>query len=109
MFETDETSARRPEVLTATVPQIYDGVAHHVAATWDRTQIALFIDGTQVATRRSQGGTLNPATTTAVVIGGQTRGFVANGVIDEPTIYDRALGLVEIAEIDAAGASGKCT
>jgi len=108
VFETDETSTRRPEVLTATVPQIYDGVAHHVAATWDRTQIALFVDGTQVATRRSQGGTLNPATTTAVMIGSQTRGFVANGVIDEPTIYNRALGAGEVAAIHAAGASGKC-
>lgn len=72
VFETDETSTRRPEVLTATVPQIYDGAAHHVAATWDPARITLYIDGTQVATRRSQGGTLNPATTTAVIIGGQT-------------------------------------
>lgn len=109
VFETDETSSRRPEVLTATVPQIYDGAAHHVAATWDPARITLYIDGTQVATRRSQGGTLNPATTTAVIIGGQTRGFVANGMIDEPTMYNRALQVGEVAAIHTAGASGKCT
>jgi subtilisin family serine protease len=33
VFETDETTTRRPEILKATAPQLHDGQAHHVAAT----------------------------------------------------------------------------
>ena len=109
VFETDETSTRRPEVLTATVPQLHDGRAHHVAATWDQRRFALFVDGSEVAAKTSQGGTLNPALTTLSMIGGQTRGFPANGVIDEPTIYSRALAASEIGAIHLAGQSGKCS
>jgi hypothetical protein len=108
VFETDETSTRRPEVLSAIVPQLHDGRSHHIAATWDQTRFALFVDGVEVATKMSQGGTLNPALATRVTIGGQTRGFTANGVIDEPTIYSRALTAGDIATIHAAGRSGKC-
>jgi subtilisin family serine protease len=108
VLETDETSTRRPEVLTAIVPQLHDGRAHHIAATWDRSRIALFVDGSEVGSKTSQGGALNPAPTTPLTIGGQTRGFGANGLVDEPTIYSRALGAAEIATIHAAGRSGKC-
>ena len=108
VFETDETSTRRPEVLSATAPQLHDGQAHHVAATWDRTRFALYVDGVQIATKPSQGGTLNPAATTAVTIGGEVRGLVADGIIDEPTIYSRTLTAAEIAAIHVAGAGGKC-
>jgi hypothetical protein len=108
VIETDETSTRRPEVLTATVPQLHDGRMHHVAATWDRTRLALFVDGSQIAASVSQGGTLNPAPATPLTIGGQTRGFGTNGLIDEPTIYSRAIGAGEIAAIHTAGRSGKC-
>jgi hypothetical protein len=109
VIETDETSTRRPEVPTATVPQLRDGRAHHVAATWDRNRIALFVDGAQVAGRQSRGGTLNRALTTALTVGGQTRGLPANGIIDEPTIYSRALDAGEVAAIHLAGRAGKCT
>jgi subtilisin family serine protease len=108
VFETDETSTQRPEVLMAAVPQLLDGQAHHVAATWDQTRFALFVDGSEVATKASQRGTLNPAPTTLLTIGGQTSGFPASGIIDEPTIYSRALDAGEIAAIHSAGRSGKC-
>ena len=108
MFETDETSTRRPEVLTAVAPQLLDGQLHHVAATWDRNRFALYIDGVELAAKASQGGTLNPASTTTVTIGGQIRGLPANGVIDEPTIYARALTSIEIAGIHLADSAGKC-
>jgi len=108
VFETDETSTRRAEVLSTTVPQIFDAAPHHIAATWDRNRIAVFVDGIEVASKRSQGGTLNPASTTPVTIGGQVRGFAASSVIDEPTIYSRALAASEVAAIHQADLAGKC-
>jgi hypothetical protein len=36
------------------------------------------------------------------------RGFGYDGLIDEPTVYDRALTATEIAAIAAAGSAGKC-
>jgi hypothetical protein len=96
-------------MLSASAPQLHDGRSHHIAATWDGTRFAIFVDGVQVATKPSQGGTLNPATSTPVTIGGQVRGFAATAVIDEPTIYSRALGAGDIAGLHLAGTSGKCT
>jgi len=108
VFETDETSTRRPEVLSTTLPQSVDAAPHHIAATWDRNRITLFVDGIEVASKRSQGGTLNPASTTPVTIGGQVRGFAASSVIDEPTIYSRALTASEVTAIHQADLAGKC-
>ena len=108
VFETDETSTRRPEVLSVSVPQLLDGRFHHVAATWDRVRAVLFVDGVEVATRVSQGGSLNPALTTAVTIGGQTRGLSTTGIVDEATIYSRALGAAEVEAIHLADRAGKC-
>jgi hypothetical protein len=43
-----------------------------------------------------------------VTLGGQVRGFAFDGVIDEPTIYSRALSAAEVASIHLAGSAGKC-
>lgn len=108
VFETDESSTRRPEVLTADAPGLLDFNPHHVAATWSPTSIDIYLDGTLLASKLSQGGRLNDAATTDFRIGSQTRGFGYAGMIDEPTVYSRALSAGEIAAIAAAGAGGKC-
>jgi hypothetical protein len=111
VFETDETSTRRPEVLTATAPAITDGQFHHVAATWDRSEMRLYVDGTQVAAKPSQGGTLNPAATTPFRIGSKSgigSPFRFDGVIDEPSVWARALTAAEIGEIENRSTLGKC-
>ncbi len=107
VFETDDTSTRRPEVLTAVVPDSAD-FRYHVAATWSPTSIDLYVDGVLVASTPSQGGRLNAAATTPFRIGSQMRGFGYDGLIDEPAVYDRALTATEIAAIAAAGSAGKC-
>jgi len=109
VFETDETSTRRPEVLVAFAPGLLIGGPYHVAATWSPTSINIYVDGILHASKPSQGGQLNAASTTAFRIGSQTRGFGYAGLIDEPTVYDRALTATEIAAIAAAGTAGKCS
>ena len=112
IWETDETSTRRPEVLSAAVPSIFDGEFHHVAATWNQVEIALYFDGVQVAIMPSQGGTLNPTPTTPFRLGsttGGSAGFRYTGLMDEATLWGRALTSAEVAAISTSGASGKCT
>jgi subtilisin family serine protease len=111
-FATDETSSRRPLELRAAAPTLFDGVFHHVAATWSQTTVAIYVDGTLVASTPSQGGTLNPASGTPLRIGSEggpsSNAFPASGVIDEPAIWNRALTADEIRAIVAAGSSGLC-
>jgi hypothetical protein len=111
-WTTDDTTTRRPEEMQASTPQLFDGAFHHVAATWDRTQMTVYLDGTPVASKPSQGGTLNPAPTTPLRLGskaGLGTPFPFSGVLDEPTVWGRSLSAAEISAIHAAGAGGKCT
>ncbi len=112
VWSTDEQTTRRPVESLASVPSIFDGGFHHVAATWDRTSFAVYLDGALVGTAPSQGGTLNPATSTSVRIGskkgiGDRSAF--SGVIDEPTVWQRALTAAEVSAIHGAGIAGKCS
>jgi large repetitive protein len=111
VWMTDETSTRRPVELSAPASQLFDGTFHHVAATWDQSQITLYVDGVQVASTASQRGTLNPAASTSVRLGsknGLGDRFFFNGVIDEPAIYGRAVTAAEVAALHSAGADGAC-
>jgi len=111
VLETDDVSTRRPEVLTAVSPQLFNGGFHHVAATWDQTTVTLYVDGAVAASALAQPGTLNPAGTTPFRLaaksgpGGQ---FRYDGIIDEPSIWSRALTAAEIGEIENRGSAGKC-
>jgi subtilisin family serine protease len=112
-FDTDETTLRRPVELRASAPQLFDGFFHHVAATWDAARIAVYVDGVQVGSQVSQGGLLNPNTATTVRLGGQSHGgtgdlFPYTGVIDEPSIWSRALSPGEVAAIANATSAGTC-
>lgn len=109
---TDETSSRVPEVLSANVPHLRDGNYHHIAGTWDSSGgIYMYVDGQVVASRSAIGGVLNPATNTQFRlgrIGGNNAIFSYQGVIDEATVYNRALSANEVADIYNAGSNGKC-
>jgi len=111
LWMTDETSTRSPVGLTAMVPQLFDGSFHHVAATWDTTSMSLYIDGQQVATQPSQGGTLNSGAGTPFLLGslaGPGSPIALTGVLDEMAVYNRSLSASEVAGINAAGSAGKC-
>ena len=111
-WTTDEVTTRSPVELLASVPAIFDGGFHHVVATWDRTSFDVYLDGSLVGSSPSQGGTLNPAVSTSVRIGSKNGigdRFAFGGVIDEPTIWQRALTAAEVSAINGAGIAGKCS
>ena len=87
---------------------VNDGQWHHAAGVRSSSGYALYLDGQLVATR------VEPArdadTSAPLVIGDllSTGGYGFIGLVDEATIYRRALTSGEIATIYAAGSGGKC-
>ncbi len=87
------------------------GVWYHVAATYDGNRSILYVNG--VAEASATPGFPLDYDTTPVFIG--TSGTWAPylsmfaGIIDEPSIYNRALTTNEIAAIYNAGSAGKCS
>jgi hypothetical protein len=99
---TDHVLASGSDLLTTSEFQ-------HVAMTYDRVQgvLTLFRNGAEVA--RQPVGTFRTATTADVYLGsrpGTTNTF--KGLLDEVSIYSRALSAQEIASIYQAGGAGKC-
>lgn len=92
--------------ITAT-GDVLDGVFHHVAGTWDGTTLRLYVD----AVLKSSAGITTPAPNSGTLNIGYwwagSRRF--RGVIDEASLYDRALSLAELQSIVTAGSDGKCT
>jgi hypothetical protein len=87
------------------------GVWYHVAATYDGNQSVLYVNG--VAEASATPGFALDYDTTPIFIG--TSGTWApylsmfGGILDEVSIYNRALTASEIQAIFNAGSSGKCT
>jgi len=111
VWSTDETSTRRPEEASTIVPLLFDGDFHHVAATWTSTTLAIYVDGTAILTVPSQGGVLNPASSTQFRLGSKSGlgdPFFFDGIIDEPAVIGRALSATEVSDLVDAGPNGKC-
>jgi hypothetical protein len=88
-------------------------VTQHVALTYDRSSqtARLYLDGALVADEVV--GSIVPATATPLYFGKRIApvtgsGTVFKGLMDEVSLYARALGQVEIQSIVAASKSGKC-
>lgn len=81
---------------------------HHVAATYDGINMRIFVDGMEKASF-AVSGAIDP-TDAPVVMGLNVTNpsFVYHGLIDEMTLYNRALSAQEIAAIYNAGMKGKC-
>lgn len=110
LWSTDDTSTRRPQELSAEAPQLFNGRFHHVAATWNRTEMAIYVDGNLAMSGPSQ-GTLNSAATTEFRLGSKSGigiPFAFAGVLDEPSVIGRALSATEISELVDAGPNAKC-
>ena len=77
---------------------------HHIAATYDGTHMRLFLDGSEINSIQISG---------PVVVGGDPAVRLSSsaeplgGMLDEISIYNRALTLEEIQSIQDAGISGK--
>src|SRR5579859_5627959 len=86
------------------------GVWYHVAATYDGNRSVLYVNG--VAEASATAGFALDYDTTPVFIGtsGTWPPYLSmfGGIIDEVSIYNRALSANEIAAIYNAGSGGKC-
>jgi len=94
---------------TGGVPElkIADTTLHHVAVVKSATTVTFYLDG--VASFEFFYNTpFTFATNAAVGARGDTFLNSLHGVVDELTIYDRALLPADIQAISAAGAAGKC-
>ena len=87
---------------------INDGQWHHVAAVYDGTNMFLYVDGTLDVSQPATG--LIAQNSYPVYIGqnAQTPMLNFNGLIDEVSLYNRALTASEIQTIYTAGSGGKC-
>ncbi len=79
------------------------GVFHHVAGTYNGSVMRLFLDGVEVA-NFSVSGTVGDREFVNLSLAGEA----LNGLLDEVTIYDRALTAEEIQAIFDADIAGKC-
>ncbi|MGH7972481.1 MAG: LamG-like jellyroll fold domain-containing protein, partial [Limisphaerales bacterium] len=79
----------------------------HVALTYDGAALKLYVNGAQDGSLAVSGPIV--ATSQPVCIGGLTSGpWYFRGLMDEVSLYSRALSGAEIAAIYAAGSAGKC-
>jgi hypothetical protein len=91
-----------------------NGGFQHVALTYDKASgtARLFLNGAMLA--QTVVGTFTPQTSKDVYIGYRPNfvpfgPYTFNGLIDEVTLYSRALTSSEIQTISTAGVSGKCS
>lgn len=79
------------------------GSWHHVAGTFDGTELAVYIDGQSAATAAVK-GSLSPAAGTNLMVGADPINPVDKftGAVDEVRVYSRALSAAEIAALYAA-------
>jgi hypothetical protein len=87
---------------------VNDGQWHHVAAVYDGTNKYIYVDGTLDVSAPATG--LIAQNNQPVDLGqnSATTGNTFNGLLDEVSIYNRALSASEIQAIYVAGSGGKC-
>jgi Concanavalin A-like lectin/glucanases superfamily len=93
------------------------GQWHHVAGTYDGSLVNLYVDG-HLKSALVQSGNISPMQPVSFLSFGSedgrkydaaaTAGRYFRGLIDEVSIYNRALSAEEVSAIFAAGAKGKC-
>ena len=93
------------------------GVWHHIAGTYDGTKLQLYVDGQPWGNPLLHTGAISPLVLPGEFIsigsedGRASCGCTGRhfwGLIDEASIYNRALSASEIAAIYNAGSAGKC-
>jgi alpha-tubulin suppressor-like RCC1 family protein len=98
------------QVVINSTTVVQRGVWYHVAATYDGNKLTLYVNG--VAEASAVAGFALDYGTRPVFIGttGEPAPYTSifAGIIDEPSIYNRALSTNEIQAIYNAGSAGKC-
>jgi hypothetical protein len=99
----------------ARIPLPVAGAFHHFAGTYrqvdaSQLELKLFVDGQLIETKSIPGNLASTLNDAAVTIGADFAGeSLFSGILDEVTLYNRALAAQEVEAIFAAGAAGKCT
>lgn len=89
-------------------PIITPGVWYHVAWTYDQSAMKLYCNGEPVATEVIGAHVIAASASNLHVSGDDKNQCHFDGLIDEPSVYNRALSASEIAAIYHAGSVGKC-
>lgn len=88
-FYTPNNSASGPNNLT-------NGAWHHLAMTWDGSDVRGYVNASQVA---SYGAPMLPSDNGPLQIGGFRDGERFNGAIDDVMFFNRALTAAEVAQL----------
>ncbi len=85
------------------------GQWYHVAATWDGSEVRIYVGGVLDKTPPDlRGGTIG-TDTRPLYIGGRGTADVLDGIVDDVRIYDRALTAAEVAELATPSPSVRIT
>jgi alpha-tubulin suppressor-like RCC1 family protein len=104
-------SANGNQIAINSITAVQRGVWYHVATTYDGNQLTLYVNGVAEASAIA-GFPLDYGTEPVFIGTTGVPGVYINmfaGIIDEASIYNRALASNEIAAIYNAGSAGKCT
>src|ERR1022692_2763851 len=102
-------AALNPHAFTSGPQIVAPNVLQHVALTYDKAsgQGVIYLNGVIVA--QASLGSFTPLTTADFWFGRRpTYGVLYAGLLDELSLYNRALGQSEIQAIYNAGSAGKC-
>lgn len=102
----------KPEGQTLINAPISPGAWHHVVATRDSSDvIKLYVDGQSTGTFLRQAPKAESTSGSSFAIGGWDDGHSEffPGLIDEVSVYNRALSASEVQAIFNAGSAGKCS
>jgi hypothetical protein len=72
---------------------------HHVAGTFDGTQLKIYVDSAEVATKDYVGGIATSVHNVAIGTNTEAAGRFSEGILDEVRIYNKALSAEEILYI----------
>jgi len=86
---------------------VNDGQWHHVAGVYDGTNMFVYVDGT-LDTSQPATGSISQNSSPEWIGATAQQSYFFNGMVDEASLYNRALTASEIQAIYAAGSGGKC-
>ena len=97
-----------PQFTVTSASLAVPGVWNHVAYTYDQSAMKLYFNGVPVATNVVGPHPINTSSSTLRVSGDDKLHVYSDGLIDEASVYSRALSGAEIAAIYNGGGAGKC-
>ena len=109
-FTVSATGSARTNTTLVTTNALPINQWSHVAATYDGFALRLYINGVRAAQISYSGGIFPGAAELGIgaILQGNTYSWPFSGLLDEVSIYNRALSAAEIQSIVAADLTGKC-